>query len=198
MGPASDWYRIVLVVHVFCAIAGFGALMLNAAYAAQGRLRGAREALVIAEAVGAVSSRWARRFIVAAAAAGIALVPMSDHAWGFAQAWVLAALVLMALIVALVLGALPPVEAKVRSLMGELAAGTGGCGGCSGGCEGEGGGEQKSATAVATRTEQIAPEVMRGKAALLRRLEARKAALEGMASLAMVATLVLMVFKPGA
>jgi hypothetical protein len=47
----SDAYNIVKVLHILCAIIGFGAVTLNGLYGAQAKARGGAEAAAIGQAV---------------------------------------------------------------------------------------------------------------------------------------------------
>ena len=73
----DDAYRIVLILHILCAIVGFGAVFLNGIYAAQAKSRKGPEGLAIAEANFKVS-KVGELFIYAVFLLGFALVAMSD------------------------------------------------------------------------------------------------------------------------
>lgn len=222
MGLTSTGYQIVLIAHILCAIVGFGSVIFNGVYATQGRIRGTREALVIAEANHIVTEGWARWFIFATPLLGIVLVLMSHGAWSFGQTWVWLALALTVGSVALAQTVLVPAERKIRSLLGELSASSaGGCGSCPAG----GGAAAQSSTAppvagadspqtvaveavfggasatmVATEEEQGGVEGadLREKARQLGALGRRAGAAGGVLHLSLVIMLYLMVFKPGA
>ncbi len=196
MGVSGDLYRSILVVHLLCAIGGFGAVVFNGLYGLEGRRRGSREALVIAEA-NHVVGRWARRLILATFASGIALVLMSKGAWSFTQLWVWLSTVLFLMAFALAEAVVAPAERSMRSLLGEMSVsaggGCGGCGGCGG--SGESGADQetgRAGTAVAT-----SPETARETAAELALLARKMGTAGGVLDLALVAIVALMVFKPG-
>ena len=140
MGIASVGYRLVLIAHILASIAGFGAVFFNGVYSAQGRKRGGREALVIAEANHIVSYKWAEKFILAVPLLGALLVLLSHGKWTFGQFWVWGSLLLFVASWTLAFGALKPAERRFRSVLGELVAGaSGSCGDCSGGCGGSAG-----------------------------------------------------------
>jgi uncharacterized membrane protein len=118
----DDAYKIVLILHVLCAIVGVGAIFLNGLYAAQARSRKGAEALAIAEANFRVS-RIGEYFIYAVFVLGIGLVSMSDKVYDFGQTWVWLATALLVVVIGLSHGALVPREKKMIGLMQQLVAG---------------------------------------------------------------------------
>jgi uncharacterized membrane protein len=118
----STGYRIVLVLHILCAIVGFGAVMLNAIYAAQVRNRRGAEGLAIAEA-NFRASKIAMYFVYAVILLGFALVGMSDKVWKFGQTWVWLAIVLVIAAIGIAHGAIVPREKKVIELLRDEAGG---------------------------------------------------------------------------
>jgi uncharacterized membrane protein len=110
-------YRIVLVLHILCAVVGFGAVMLNAVYATQVRNRRGAEGLAIAEA-NFRASKISMYFVYAVIVLGFALVGMSDKAWKFGQTWIWLAIVLAH-------GAIVPREKHVIELLRQEAGGGG-------------------------------------------------------------------------
>jgi hypothetical protein len=82
----SGIYKFVLVLHILCAIVGFGAVLLNGVYGAQARKRPGPGGLAVTEANEA-ASKVGEYFIYAVFVLGMALVGMSDKAWKFDQAW---------------------------------------------------------------------------------------------------------------
>ncbi|HZP30520.1 MAG TPA: DUF2269 family protein [Acidimicrobiia bacterium] len=121
----DDGYNVVLVLHILCAIVGFGAVMLNGVYAAQVRSRRGSEGLAIAEANFRVS-KVAMYFVYAVILLGFALVGMSDKAWKFDQTWIWLAIVLWVAAVGVAHGAIVPREKQVVALLREqVVAGDG-------------------------------------------------------------------------
>jgi uncharacterized membrane protein len=114
----DDGYKVVLILHILCAIVGFGAVMLNGVYAAQVRSRRGPEAVAIAEA-NHRASKVAMYFVYAVIILGFALVGMSDKVFKFGQTWVWLAIVLWVLAVGLAHGAIVPREKKVIALLRE-------------------------------------------------------------------------------
>ena len=87
MGITSTAYRIVLLLHILCAIVGFGTVFLNGIYGAQAKKRPGPGGLAIQEA-NLFVSHVAEYVIYAVFILGIGLVSMSDDAWKFSQTWV--------------------------------------------------------------------------------------------------------------
>ena len=73
----SGVYRTVLVLHILCAIVGFGAVMLNAIYGAESKKRPGPEGIAVFDANYRVS-RIGEYFIYAVFVLGFALVLLSD------------------------------------------------------------------------------------------------------------------------
>ncbi len=121
-GLNSGAYKLVLVLHIMCAIVGFGAVFLNGLYAAQIKAYKGREGLAISEANYAVSS-VAEYLIYAVPVLGIILIALSDKAWKFSQSWISASLLLYIIGVAVSHAVLRPGHKRMNALMGELAAG---------------------------------------------------------------------------
>lgn len=170
MGLGSTGYKIVFLLHIFCAIIGFGAVMLNGIYAAEVKKRRGAEGLAVLQAntrVGHVGEF----FIMAVPVFGIGLVFMSDGAWAFSQTWVWSALALFAVALSISLGFLAPATKRQEDLMKELIElgpqPVGGSGGPPG---------------------QVAQLEANGK---------RMAMAGGLLHLALLTMLVLMIFKPG-
>src|SRR4051812_45773313 len=82
----SGIYKFVLVLHILCAIVGFGAVLLNGVYGAQAKKRPGPGGLAVSEANEA-ASKIGEYFIYAVFVLGFALVGMSHKQWKFSQAW---------------------------------------------------------------------------------------------------------------
>ena len=163
----SDAYNIVKVLHILCAIIGFGAVMLNGFYGAQIRARGGAEAAAIGQSVYRVST-IAEYFIYAVFVLGIALVAMGNNLFDFGQTWVWLSMVLYIIGLGLSHGLLRPRVRRMNAVLVELA-----------GSPGSGG----------TGTPPQAGELD----ALAKQVAATEMAL----NLLLVVILVFMVFKPG-
>lgn len=118
----SDVYKIVLVLHILCAIIGFGAVMLNGIYAAQARARRGSEGLAISEANHLVSG-IGNYFIYAVFVLGIVLVLIGDPVTKFDQTWIWLAIVLFVIALGISHGLLQPRVNKLISLQREMVSG---------------------------------------------------------------------------
>jgi uncharacterized membrane protein len=125
----SDAYNIVKVLHILCAIVGFGAVTLNGLYGAQAKARGGTEAAAIGQAVYRVST-VGEYFIYAVFVLGIALVAMGNNLFDFGQTWVWLSMVLYIIGLGLSHGLLRPRVRRMNAVLVELAAspGSGGTG----------------------------------------------------------------------
>ena len=121
MGINSGIYKLVLVLHILCAIVGFGAVLLNGIYGQQARSRRGTEGLAITQANFLVS-RIAQYFIYAVFVFGILLVVLSDKAWSFSDSWIVTAMVLYILGIGLSHGLLMPNVRRIIGLQEELVA----------------------------------------------------------------------------
>jgi uncharacterized membrane protein len=125
----SDAYNIVKVLHILCAIVGFGAVTLNGLYGAQAKARGGTDAAAIGQAVYRVST-VGEYFIYAVFVLGIALVAMGNNLFDFGQTWVWLSMVLYIIGLGLSHGLLRPRVRRMNAVLVELAAspGSGGTG----------------------------------------------------------------------
>jgi uncharacterized membrane protein len=119
----SGIYKFVLLLHIMCAIVGFGAVFLNGLYAAQTRARATNPnaALAISEANYAVSN-VAEKLIYAVPILGIILIPLSDKAWKFSQSWISVALLLYIVGIAVSHAVMIPGHKRMNALMREIVA----------------------------------------------------------------------------
>jgi hypothetical protein len=121
MGTNSGIYKLLLVLHILCAIIGFGSVYLNALYGQQIRKRQGREGIAIFDANFFVT-RVGQLFIYAVFVFGFALVLVSDDAWKFDQTWVWLAMALYVISLGVAHGVLLPAVKRMGVLMNELAA----------------------------------------------------------------------------
>jgi hypothetical protein len=121
MGLNSGVYKLLLVLHIFCAIVGFGAVYLNALYGQQVRKRQGREGLAVYEANFFVSG-VGQYFIYGVFVFGFLLVLTSDDAWKFDQTWVWLAMALYLVSLGVSHGVLLPAVKRMGVLMRELVA----------------------------------------------------------------------------
>jgi uncharacterized membrane protein len=120
MGLDGTWYKVVLLLHVLCAIIGFGTVFLNGLYGREAKQRPGPGGAAITAANYNVS-KVAEYFIYAVFILGFALVGMSDKAWKFGQTWVWLAIVLYLVGIAVSHGILFPSARRMRDLSAELA-----------------------------------------------------------------------------
>ena len=165
----SGVYRTILVLHILCAIVGFGAVMLNAIYGAESKKRPGPEGIAVFDANHRVSM-IGEYFIYAVFVLGFTMV-LLDVGWKFSQTWVWLAMAIYIAALALSHGVLFPTLKKMRALMGELAAGP-----------------PPGAAPPAGPPPQVAQLEVLGK---------RLGVVGPVLNLAVVAVLVLMVWKPG-
>ena len=115
----SDVYKIVLTLHILCAIVGFGAVFLNGIYGQQAKSRKGPEGLAIAEANYLVS-KIGEYFIYAVFILGIALVLIGDPDVKFSQTFVWLAMVLYAAGIGISHGLLLSRVRRLNALANEL------------------------------------------------------------------------------
>ena len=120
-GTNSGIYKFLLVLHILCAIIGFGAVYLNALYGQQIRKRRGSEGIAIYEANFFVTG-VGQYFIYAVFVLGILLVLTSDDAWKFDQTWVWLAMAFYLIALGVSHGILLPAVRRMGVLMKELAA----------------------------------------------------------------------------
>jgi uncharacterized membrane protein len=117
----SDVYKIVLILHILCAIVGFGAMVLNAIYGQQAKSHKGSEGLAIAQANFLVS-KIGEYFIYAVFLLGVALVLIGDPVNGFGQTWIWLAMALFITALGISHGLLTPRVKRLIALMTELNA----------------------------------------------------------------------------
>ena len=122
MGIGSTGYRIVLLLHILCAIVGFGTVILNGLYGREAKRRPGPGGLAITEANLTVSG-IAEYFIYAVFILGLALVGMSDKLWSFSQTWIWLAMLLYIVGIGISHGVLFPNARRMKELSAELVAG---------------------------------------------------------------------------
>ena len=112
-------YKLLLVLHIFCAIVGFGAVYLNALYGRQIQNRQGREGLAIYDANFQVSA-IGQYFIYGVFVFGFLLVLTSDDVWTFSQTWIWLAMALYIVGLGVSHGVLLPAVKRMGVLMREL------------------------------------------------------------------------------
>jgi hypothetical protein len=189
VGVNSGSYDAVMVLHILCVIVGFGGVMLNGIYGSESKRRRGAEGLAVFEATEKVG-RVAEMFIYVVPVFGIALILMSHKQWTFSQVWVSAALAIYVVALTVVLALHLPNLRRMGALMRELVAMGPPRAAVSGGAVPEEDVDaQAAAGAKAGPPPQVAELEARGK---------RAAIYGGILNLAVVAVVILMVWKPGA
>jgi hypothetical protein len=112
-------YKLLLVLHILCAIVGFGAVYLNAIYGRQIQKHQGREGLAIYEANFRVSA-IGQYFIYGVFVFGFLLVLSSDDVWEFKQTWIWLAMALYVVGLGVSHGVLLPAVKRMGVLMREL------------------------------------------------------------------------------
>jgi uncharacterized membrane protein len=188
MGVDSGAYDTVMVLHVMCVIIGFGGVFLNGIYGAESKRRRGREGLAVFEATERVG-KIAEAFILAVPVFGIALILMSHGQWGFSQTWVTAALIIYAAAIVLSFGFHLPNLRRMGKLMHDLVVMSEAPPALAGGSVPTDDTHAAAAIAAAGGPPPQAVELeSRGK---------RAGMYGGMLNLAIVAVVILMIWKPG-
>ena len=122
----DDFYNLVLVLHILCAIVGFGAVFLNGVYGQQMKTR--MQSGKISEAIGIFEanlfvSRIGEYFIYAVFLLGLAVLGLSDSVFKFSQTWMWLSIVIYIVAIGLSHGVLMPAVKRMGVLMHEMAAG---------------------------------------------------------------------------
>ncbi|MEX2255534.1 MAG: DUF2269 family protein [Acidimicrobiia bacterium] len=117
----SDAYKIVLVLHILCAIVGFGAVFLNGIYGQQAKSRKGPEGLAISQANFLVSE-IGTYFIYAVFVLGIVLVLIGDNVFDFGQTWIWLSMALFLAAIGVSHGLLRPKVRRMQALMEEMIA----------------------------------------------------------------------------
>ena len=88
MGVDSDFYNLVLVLHILAVIIGFGGMFIAGFYGAEGARRPGSEGLAISETTMKVTSLAPTMAVYTVPILGILLILLSDDQWQFSDAWV--------------------------------------------------------------------------------------------------------------
>ena len=115
----GDAYNIVKVLHILCAIIGFGSVFLASFYYQQARARRGSEGVAIIEAYRLVG-KIATYFMVAVLLLGVALVLMSDDAINFGDTWILLSLVVFVIALGIGGAVVDPMEKRALDLQQEI------------------------------------------------------------------------------
>jgi uncharacterized membrane protein len=164
----DDAYKIVLTLHILCAIVGFGAVFLNGIYFAQAKSRRGAEGLAISEA-NLLVSKVGQYFIYAVFVLGIVLVLLGDEVVEFGQTWVWLSIVLYVGALGISHGLLLPRVHRHLALQRELVLGP------------------PAATAAGPASHDAELEVLGGRIAMF----------GSILNVTLIVLLALMIFKPG-
>jgi hypothetical protein len=119
MGLNGNFYKFLLLLHIACAVLGFGATAFNGLYRARARNRGGREGAAILEANGD-AGRIAEFFIYAVFILGVLVVATSKSAWKFSDGWLSAAMVIYLIDVGVLHGFVRRNQKRYAELAAEL------------------------------------------------------------------------------
>ncbi|MBO0693484.1 MAG: hypothetical protein J2P58_11350 [Acidimicrobiaceae bacterium] len=167
----STTYRILVMAHLLCVVAGFGSLAYNGLFLSLARRRGG-PGIAAVEINGQVSG-FAELLIYGAFLFGIAAVATSSSRWDFGQAWVSAAFALFIVAVGVLHGLIKRSQREYLTLARRHAT--------------------TPAMASGAGSTDASPEV-----AQLNALEKRISLGWGLFNVIVVVVIYLMVFKPGA
>lgn len=170
MGITSGVYKIVFLLHILSAIAGFGPALLAPAFAAQARARRGKEGLAIADATFTVLSTYAMWIIYSVPVFGILLILLSDDVWKFSQVWVSLSFLVYIAALGVAHALYQPNLRRMNELMAQLAE------------------APPPGAAAGGPPPQVAELERRGRQAAL---------FGGLLNLLLVLILILMIWKPG-
>jgi hypothetical protein len=123
-GITEGPYRVVLLLHILCAIVGLGGVILNGVYATSSRKVIGNGALALVRA-NTTATKIAEFFIYAVPILGFGLIGMSDDAWGFDQTWIWLSTVMFAIALAISIGLLMPSARQYENVVARIeTAGT--------------------------------------------------------------------------
>ena len=120
----SDWFKLLVLLHVLCVVGGFGALAYNALYASLAGRRGPGGAGSVLEVNTAVSG-LAEMLIYAAFLFGIGAVGTSHKVFGFGDAWVSAAIAVYLVDIGILHGFIRPQRRAYEAAIRALGSGSG-------------------------------------------------------------------------
>lgn len=123
MTAGTGWaYHLLVLLHIICAVGGFGAVMYRGFGLDLARRQGsagAAEAGVLA--VQGQVSQFAEVLIYGVVVFGVAAIGESGHSSEFSKAWVIAGLVVYFVMLGVLHGMVRPAERSYRSTLLELA-----------------------------------------------------------------------------
>lgn len=116
-------YKLVVVLHILCAIVGFGAIALDSLYAAQTRRFRGPEAHAVAQAHYAATAKVSEPFLYALPVLGILAVLLSSSGAkiSMGDSWVSMSFLVYIATLGVLHGMVRPARRKALVLLGELA-----------------------------------------------------------------------------
>ena len=117
----TSLYKIVVTVHILCAIVGIGGLVLNGVYGTVAKKRPAVEGSAIVDA-NFTASMIAEKFVYAVFVTGVVAVLVSDGAVQFEATWVWLSTVLYVAAIGISHGVTLPAARSTKRLLAEVAA----------------------------------------------------------------------------
>lgn len=121
-GRISNWYSVLLILHILSVVVGIGAVMLNGVYGAQAKARPGPGGRAIVEANYKVTE-IASYVIYTIPVFGILLVMASDKAFKFSQTWIWLSMLLYIVAIGISHGLMKPTVKKMLGLMNEMEQG---------------------------------------------------------------------------
>ncbi|MCU1463443.1 MAG: hypothetical protein JWO37_3518 [Acidimicrobiales bacterium] len=118
----SGLYKLLFVIHILAAIAGFGVLTLGGLFGLESKKRPGAEGLAVFDAYEHVALKVAERIVYTVPVWGILLVLASGKVWKFSQTWVWVSLLLYIGALGFVHAVHVPNLKRMRALMAELVA----------------------------------------------------------------------------
>ncbi len=116
MGVDTDFYNLVLVLHILAVIIGFGGMFIADRYANEARDRPGREGLAVSETTLKVTGAITTVAVCAVPILGILLILMSDDTWKFSEAWISLSLLLYIVMMGLATGIQVPAIRKMVAI----------------------------------------------------------------------------------
>lgn len=124
MGLTGNFYRFLLLLHIACAILGFGTLAFQGLYRARARQRGGSDEAGLLE-INSEISRVGEFLVYAVFILGILVVVTSKSAWKFSQSWLSAAMALYIVDIGVLHGLVRRSERQYKTLITQANAAPG-------------------------------------------------------------------------
>jgi uncharacterized membrane protein len=125
LGLDGGLYRLLLLLHIFCAIGGFGAVVFNGLYRSRARQRGGDAELVLLEENGYVT-HVAEFLIYGVFVFGLLVAFSSKSYWELSQSWLSLAMLLYIIEMGVLHGFIHRAERQYKDLLVQVNGGGGG------------------------------------------------------------------------